>query len=183
MDSFAEQLLKKKNGAKEYSIIALIVLGFLVINVAVMLFFPTMLFLSGVLTAWGAWWLIQTQYIEYEYSVLNGDLDIDRITGKRKRKRVVQVRARKIDELLPVTKNLNLTGYQRVFYACTSKETATFYITYQSKKFGHTIVLMEPDGRVFKELFAGQPRNKQLATERACREAGVEFPKPEDVVY
>ena len=183
MDSFAEQLLKKKNSTKEYAIIALIIVAFLLINGAVMILFPPLMFLVAVGTAWGAWWLIQTQYIEYEYSVLNGDLDIDCITGKRKRKRVVQVRSKKIDDLLPVTQNLNLQGFQRVLYACTSKETATFYVTYQSKKFGRTIVLMEPNGRVFKELFAGQPRNKQLATERACREAGVEMPKPEDVVY
>ena len=175
MDSFAEQLLKKKLGGKEGLIIALIWLGVIVLSLLVLLFFPPISILLALL-CWGAWWLTQTQFIEYEYSVLNGDLDIDKISGKRMRKRVVQVRASKIDEFLPVTDKLRPEDFQRVLVAAWSKDTATFYVTYNSKKNGRTLVLMEPNARVFKELYNGQPRIKQLALEKACREAGVALP-------
>ena len=175
MDSFAEQLIKKKMGGKEIAIVILLFLATTIVSLAILLFAPVVAVLL-VFVIWGAWWLLQTQHIEYEYSVLNGDLDIDKIVGKRKRKRVVQVRANKIDEFLPVTDKVRLADYQRVLVAGWSKETATFYVTYNSKKNGRTIVLMEPNARVFKELYDGQSRIKQLALEKACREAGVALP-------
>ena len=176
MDSFAEQLIKKKNGAKEIALMVLIVLAMMILTLALFLFIGPTGFILSVFVLWGGWWLLQTQYIEYEYSVLNGDLDIDRIVGKRKRKRVVQVRASKIEEFMPITENTRIEGYQRVLAACWSKETATFYVSYNSKKNGRTIVLLEPNARVFKELYTGQPRIKQLALEKACREAGIALP-------
>lgn len=179
MDSFAEQLLKKRNGLKENLIISLIISAMvLVCALAVMFLLPIpalcLMLIFGAI--YGGLWLIKTQHIEYEYSVLNGDLDIDRITGKRKRKRVVQVRAQKIDEFLPVPDEMDTKGFGRVLFACTAPENATFYVTYHSKKNGRTIVFLEPNERVLKELYAGQNRPKQLALEKACRELNVELP-------
>jgi hypothetical protein len=42
----------------------------------------------------GAWWLITSANVEYEYIVTNMDLDIDRITAQRKRKRMLSVKSK-----------------------------------------------------------------------------------------
>ncbi len=107
---------------------------------------------------------------EVEYSVTNGNIDIDRIVGKSRRKRLVQVRGEKIESLLPVTAERLSAAYDRVVMAANSPQSATWCFTYHSRKNGRTLVLFEPDDRVFAVLRGGLPRLVQMETDRVVRE-------------
>ena len=179
MDTFIEQIVRKKKTPLQYLLMVGVVLLALVVVLAVwVVATPLVLFvLAG--AAFGAWWVITEQNNEFEYCVTNGDIDIDRIIAKRKRKRLVSVSGRKVESLLPYDPAKPTTGYQRVVVTAPSlKEDGLWSFTYHSKRNGHTLVVFQPEERVLKALYAGLPKLVQLDTGRAMREAGMDDTVP-----
>ena len=166
MDTFNEQIVKKKKTAGEYAIIVATVLGLLVL-VVLMLFIPLLMILVAA-AGFGAYYLITAQSKEFEYSVTNGDIDIDTIIGRRKRKRIVSVTGKKVERLLPFEGGrFREADYQRVVMAAPSmNEPELWYFTYHSKKNGHTLVIFQPDERVLAAFRDSLPKLLQLEVNR-----------------
>ncbi len=181
MDTFFEQIVKKKKTPLEWAIMlgtivaaALIVFGLLSFPVLMaMPILPTVIMLA---VGYGGWWLITGQNIEFEYCVTNGDIDIDVIVAKRKRTRIVSVVGRKIEALLPYSAAVDKKAYTRVVMAAPSeKETGLWTFSYHSKKNGHTLVIFQPDARVLHAFFEGLPSLVKIETRRAMQEKGILF--------
>jgi len=174
MDTFIEQIVQKKKTGAEWLIIVGTILLSLVIVLAVGLFLPGLVLVVLAAVGFGAWWLITNQNNEFEYSVTNGDIDIDCIIAKRKRKRLVSVSGRKVESLLPYDPAKSTTAYQRVVMVAPSlQEEGLWCFTYHSKKNGHTQVIFQPDMRVLQALFNGLSKLVQMDTTRAAREKGI----------
>ena len=155
------------------------IVGALALLAAALLFVPyirmlVVFVLVGII--YGAWWLITTQNIEYEYCVTNGDIDVDQITARRKRKRLVSVSGRKIQSLLPFDSTAPMGKYQRVVMVAPSLTAEGLWcFTYHSKKNGNTFVVFQPNERVLRELYAGLPKLVQMDTDRAARGLGMDL--------
>ena len=82
MDTFFEQIVKKKKTLAEWGIMlgtvfvaAALVFGILQVKPLMMIpILPTLLMVG---IGYGGWWLITAQNVEFEYCVTNGDIDID----------------------------------------------------------------------------------------------------------
>lgn len=176
MDSFFEQIVKKKKGVSEWSII-LVTLVLALALVALSWLMGIMPIIVTVGVVYGAWWLITTRNVEYEYCVTNGDIDVDKIVARRKRTRLVSVSGRKIRALAPYDPAKPLGKFQRtVLVAPSVQEEGLWYFTYHSKKNGDTLVVFMPDDRVLGALYDGLPKLTQMDTARAAREAGLPVP-------
>lgn len=177
MDTFFEQIVKKKKGPAEWAIIAAVILAAVAL-VAVVWIFGVLAVIATVGIAYGAWWLATTQNVEYEYCVTNGDIDVDKIVARRKRVRLVSVAGRKVRALAPYDPSKPLGKFQRtVMVAPSLAEEGLWYFTYHSKKNGDTLVVFMPDDRVLSALYDGLPKLVQMDTARAAREAGISLPK------
>lgn len=161
MDTFVEQIVAKKKSGTDLAVIAGIVLLLLILLLFVVpLLFAYIGFLAPLLliaAGYGAWWLITSRNLEYEYSVTNGDIDIDQIIARRKRKRVVSVAGPKIESLLPYRPEA-LTGRKfdrQLIAAPSANEPDLWCFTYHSKKNGHTLVIFQPEDRVLEALKVG----------------------------
>ena len=177
MDSFFEQIVKKKKGATEWAIIGAIIVAALVLLVLSAMFLAMYIIVAVVGILYGAWWLIGTQSVEYEYCVTNGDIDVDKIIARRKRVRLVSVAGRKIRALAPYDPAKPLGKFQRtVLVGPSLKEEGLWYFTYHSKKNGDTLVVFMPDDRVLGAFYDGLPKLVQMDTARAAREAGLPVP-------
>lgn len=115
---------------------------------------------------WGASWITKQFYIEYEYHVFEGGLDIDKITGKSRRVRIVQVSAAKIEELSPISAYDSTKKYDRIVMTASRPKEATWYITYHSKANGHTIVFFSPEEELWEALYKDQSRAVQVACDK-----------------
>lgn len=178
MDTFFEQIVKKKKTAAEWGgIVATLLLAAVLIAVLLVMNIPLLSPLLIIGVGYGAWWLVTGLNIEYEYCVTNGDIDIDMILAKRKRKRIVSVSGRKVESLLPYDAALvNEKAYQRVVVAARSKkESGLWCFTYHSKKNGHTLVLFCPEQRVLKALFDGLQGPVKTQTRAAMQAKGLIF--------
>ncbi len=181
MDTFFEQIVKKKKTPLEWGIMlgtvvaaALLLYGILCIpQLMAMPILPTALILG---IGYGGWWLLTSQNMEFEYCVTNGDIDIDLIVAKRKRTRIVSVAGRKIESLQPLAGTVDKKAYKRVVMAAPSmKEAGLWTFTYRSKKNGHTLVVFQPEPRVLHAFFEGLPTQVKLDTRRVMQEQGILF--------
>ena len=168
MDSFCEQIIQKKKGAKEWAIIIAVVLGALLLVFAASLVGLWLVALLG--GGYGAWWLITT-HVNMDVSI-----DVDQITARRKRKRLVSVAGRKIESLLPFDPTAPLGKYRRVVMVASSLQAEGLWcFTYHSKKNGHTFVVFQPNERVLRQLYGGLPKLVQMDTARAARAMGLDL--------
>ncbi len=108
MDYFTEYIVRRKKSAIDILIIAGIIIAALVLSFIGLqfCFFPLIgqfvfLLIAGVI--WGAWFLITNRNVEFEYIVTNGELDVDKITARRKRKRLLSVPAKEIELIAPIS--------------------------------------------------------------------------------
>lgn len=112
MEQVIEVLVKKKVTVKDIAgivflctaIIAIDLFCFAFISIAVMLM-PLILIASG----FAIYYIIKYSQIEFEYILVNDELDIDKIMGKIKRKKVIAVKKSNIISFDKVTSN----DYQR----------------------------------------------------------------------
>lgn len=177
LDTFVEQIVVKKKGAKEYAVIFGSVFGALLLLALMVLFLfrfiGPLLLLILVGLGYGLWWIITSQNIEYEYSVTNGDIDIDQITAQRKRKHIVSVRGEKI-ETFAIYNPAEYANrhFDRVVIAAPSEhDEGVWCFSYHSKKNGHTLVVFAPEERVLSALKAGLPKLLQLEINRKTAQA------------
>ncbi len=104
MDAFIEKIVRKKKSAQDKLKVFGLIVAAVVLMFASVAFLPLIPvvgeFLGGISfffvigIGFGAWWLITSMNVEYEYIVTNMDLDIDRITAQRKRKRMLSVKSK-----------------------------------------------------------------------------------------
>ena len=100
-DSYSELLVKKKQTAKD------LIIKFLLIGLIAATAF---LGLIGVIFAWiatlilgvAAYFILPNLDLEYEYVYVNGELDIDKIMAKSKRKRLKSFDLAKLEIMAPV---------------------------------------------------------------------------------
>ena len=134
MDVFCEYIVKVKKNPVELTISALgIILAVILLGFS--LFFLFTPFSSFVLlmdagVVYGAYILITHFNVEYEYILTNGDIDIDKIIAKRKRKRVLSFSTKEFEIVAPYKQGENYTNvldlgtrnYENAYYAVFSKD-------------------------------------------------------------
>ena len=168
MDTFVEQIVVKRKGGKEWGIMAATVAGFVIVSAVALLFLQVFALIIIVALGYLAWWLITSQNIEFEYSVTNGDIDIDQIIAQRKRKRIVSVSGTKIESFQPYAPQefANRKFDRQVMAAPSEQEEGLWCFTYHSKKNGHTLVIFQPEDRVIDALKSGLSKLLQLDINR-----------------
>lgn len=167
MDTFIEQIIKKKKEPLDILIIVGVTLAALTISLAIFKFLSILIPLI-VLVVWGAWWLITNRNREFEYSYTNGELDIDCIIAQRRRKRVASVTCAKVESYGRFQPE-KLVGRKfdcTVMAAPELRMEGNYYFTYRSKKNGHTLVIFHPDERVQQAIYSALPRLMQIELDK-----------------
>ena len=109
-DYYTEQLIKKQTTMKDVFLKALLV-SLSIVSVLIVFLFPLGIIIPiGVIAATVI--LIRRLDVEYEYLYVNGDLDIDKIMHKAKRKRVFSMNVNDLEVLAPIDA-IELRQYQR----------------------------------------------------------------------
>ncbi len=153
-DVFIERMVKKKMESIDILIIAGIVLGILLLT-------PILLLLSmqfGLLTfgmlavaglVFGGYKLLCTRLLEYEYSLTNGYIAIDKIMNRASRKRLTAFECSSTEDIGEYKKNesrlKNRSFDTRIFAAASSSYENSWFMIVQSTKTGKTLVVFDPD--------------------------------------
>ncbi len=172
LDTFIEQMIKRKLNAKDFLIMAgIVILGIILvlacvifINILGMLF---ILVTSGVL--FGAYKLIRFRNLEFEYSFTNGDLTVDKIIDRSRRKRVVSFDVKNTSEMGKLTESnyasLNGRSVGDIFRAGINENGVTensWYILAEKKGGGMFLLFFDPNERVLDAIREFLPRQVRV---------------------
>jgi hypothetical protein len=159
MDIFVEQIVKKRLGPKDYAIItATVFVGLVLIFLSLLIPAITFLVLIGVCI--GAYYLITSRSLEFEYSVTNGDVTIDKIINRRKRKHVVSVDAHEIEEIGKFQPDLlrRKSEYAKFFTSEYDDGRESWYFCARTSKKGNVLVVFDPEEKVLNAIKPFLPR-------------------------
>lgn len=169
MDVFMEKIVAKKRDAKDMMITSAIILGTLiamvvVLNVPILTQLGISMFLVVGLI-YLAYRLITSRNVEFEYVVTNGDLDIDKIVARRKRKRIFSASCKEFDIVAKVSSNSFSQSVQSIknrIDASSSPSSPDAYfvtLTYKGEK---TLVIFEPTEKMLNNFKTFIPRKMML---------------------
>lgn len=167
MDIFGEQLIRREvSGIDWAKRIGLTVAGLTLSSVSMFFALATglsiLLFLAvGIL--FGLVWLLMGMNYEYEYILTNEDFDFDKITGKRKRNRLITIKFNTVEEFD------KYDGTQGSDVAATVVATdntgeGIYYIIAKHKTHGRTMVLFTPNDKMIGLTLQALPRKVRSET-------------------
>lgn len=162
MDIFVEQLVKKEKKLRDRLITVCIILCVVLLPFACIAlafitniyYFIMVAFFVLIAAVYGAWYFITAQNIEYEYSVTNNNLTVDKVIAKRKRKRIVSFDIKKIEEMGRFDdKDYEKRKYDKLLFASATDfgedvYAAAFYI----EKYGKCLLLFSPNEKVLEAM-------------------------------
>ena len=166
MDIFHEQLVKHHRTAADYLKIVGIIVAALVLFVLLVLFVPllmgsavgmisTICLLAGVGVLFGAYYLIVNTGVEYEYILTNNDLDIDKIIGKHKRRRLLTVKVNTFEDFgIYRPEDHQEKGYTSTVLCCGISPGAgdPYFAVFEHASFGKTLLIFNPDEKIVEGL-------------------------------
>jgi len=145
---FYEQIVKQKKNKNDYiTIIATILIGLLFVFVAYC-FIPFFLPLWIFIPCWFGYFIVSGRCLEFEYSISGHVIDIDRIAGRKRRRKMIIIDLKEIQEYGTVDDE----GYHHFvrkglqvldFSSRTQKKTKYYFVVPRPK--GTYIVVMEPN--------------------------------------
>ncbi len=159
MDVFVEQLVKHKKTGVSY-----ILAGLIVFLAAVLFLFFALVSFSGILgtftgvgyllmvgVIYFAFYGIKYLNIEYEYILTNSELDVDRILGKVKRKRVLSIDFKEITACAKLDTYTEAYGEVAKTFDFTGPGMFdTYFIVTELDGYGRVLILFEPTAKLIE---------------------------------
>ncbi len=168
MDSFVEQLVKKKKDGKDYlKIVLSIIAAFVLIGVVGLLssIFPfvglfMLIIVVGIIYA--LYILITSTNLEYEYAFTVGELDVDAVINAKRRKRLTGFDINEM-EILASKSHSDYNRYMsnpglKKIYACRDKNADDIYFAVYTENGNGCILLFNPNEKILECFKSMAPR-------------------------
>lgn len=165
MEIFKEQIVRKLPDKNDQIKKVLIIVATLVVALlCFLLLFGTVWGFMGIVLAglavYGGYYLLTGLMVEYEYIITNGEIDIDKITAQRSRKRLATVKLSTATEFGEANDSLNI-GENVTFIKADANDPAqtNYYIRLNHSTFGETVLLFTPNEEMLELVKESLPRN------------------------
>lgn len=163
-DVFAEQMIKKPLTWKDI----LLFLGYTLVGGAIIFyvnysFGPVASFflIAGLFV--GLYYIYSWKNLEFEYSITNGEVTIDKIMDKKSRKRLTSFDCSNVEEYGVYAKEAqrlkNRTFDTKIFASFYEDGRNSMYIVAKSKKTGFTLIVFNPNERIDKAIIEFLPKH------------------------
>lgn len=162
MDNFCEQLVQKRKSSMDIIKTVTLMLGLIIASALCMFlsFFKGLSFMVVIAVALIALgiWLIMGMNIEYEYIVTNNEMDIDKIIGRRRRKRMITVDLSKSKDF-GVYPNEQDVDADTTVHATTGLETDAHYLVVDHESYGKVKVIFNPNEKLREAIARELPKS------------------------
>ena len=168
-DVFLEQIVKKKPTMKDLGIKILIcVCAAIIAAASSLLLFNQYVGAIAMLLVVGAfyyaWYIISGLNLEFEYIYTNGEIDFDKVSAKRKRKRVISIRVSSFKDFGKFDfASFDKTKYDKVInMASRIDDEGVYYATFTDLDKKNAIILFSPNEKLLKEINTVYERAKKF---------------------
>lgn len=153
-DTYTEDLVSVKTNSQVMKKRIGIIVGAVLLSTAIFLFIPQFLFFI-ILVILLAVFLWQYTKIEYEYTFLSPDFDVDKIIAKNKRKEVFSTNFKEIQLIAPC-------GSHRLDAYLNGKIAKTFDFSSGNEKNRRYSMIVSQDGSLFHVIIEPSQKTVQL---------------------
>lgn len=162
MDNICEQLVQKRKTGRDIAKTALICAG-LALCAAACIFFAfysgiMVLFLAAVIPVFLIVWILMGMNVEYEYIVTNNEMDIDKIIGRRKRKRMITIDLNKTEDFGGYPPQAEIEAETTV-HATSGLERDAHYLVVGHRDYGKVKVIFNPNEKLREAIAREFPRS------------------------
>jgi len=162
-DIFKEQLVKRKQTTKDTAIrVCLVVLVVLIFFLAILTIGAFAIIITAA-AGFGAAYLMSFFKVEYEYVFTNGELDIDIIYNKSRRKRLFSAHVSEIEIMAHIDDKIRageFTGFQEILDYSTGEITQDTYVFMINHKNKRAKVIISPNEKMQKAISTALGRRK-----------------------
>lgn len=165
MDTFFEQIVKvRRTGKQKAMVIGIILLALILLLLDSWFLIPNPIYMPiGLLAVFGICWaaykLILLSSIEYEYIFTNGDLDVDKITARASRKRMVSINCSRVERYGKYTEAVRPSdSIKKIYNFCDAGDPNAVYIIAPNKTEGMVMIIFAPEERVKTAVEKAIPR-------------------------
>lgn len=164
METFKEQIVRKLPDKNDQMKKTLIILATaVVILVCFILLMYTPVGLMGVvlagLAAYGGYYLITSLLVEYEYILTNNEIDIDKISAQRSRKRLATVDLNVATDFGEADDSLRVGDNETLIKAdANDPEQKNYFIRLNHSTLGDTVLLFSPSEEMLELVKQNLPR-------------------------
>ncbi|MDI9470535.1 MAG: DUF6106 family protein [Bacillota bacterium] len=162
-ESFIEVLVRPRRRPTDWMQTVGIIFAYLLLVYLALVFVQYIAFLLPLIVfggAWGAWYAITSQSREYEYVVTNGDLDIDTVIARRRRRRSFQVKGKEIEVMASCSsdeyRQAESQKMQTRDYTVKPGDPKNWFIISQFKG-QRQLTLISPEERVIRAMHRFNP--------------------------
>ncbi len=166
-DLYTEVIVKRKKTAKDTlckaGLVVLTVLAVLGAFIGFLGLISLLILFAVGLLDYFVW---PTLDVEYEYLYVNGELDIDKIMSRQKRKRVYSCDLKKLELMAPSNSHeldyqKNNKNLQRLDFSSMEADAKTYTAILPGEK-GTQMLIFEPNETIVKDLKNRKPREVKL---------------------
>lgn len=158
---FMEKIVKRKRTGLDTAINAGIILACVILSIAALLFIPSFGLFLAVGLGYGTWFLLGQRNVEFEYALTNGELDIDRIVARRRRKRIFSAHGKEFEMVAPqrsVYWSNDYKAMKKVLDATSGKEAEGVWFIVTPIGGERGVVLFQPTPAMIDSLWHINPR-------------------------
>ncbi len=165
MDTFSEQLVPKistgADKAKKILIsVGAILLASVLMWLAIVFSFYSLIILV-LLILYGGVWLLANMNVEYEYIVTNNEMDIDKIIGRRKRKRMITLDLSSAEDFAPYSCEEDISADATV-HATSGSEKNAHYLVVQHGSYGKVMLIFNPNEKTREAIMQEIPNSLRI---------------------
>jgi hypothetical protein len=166
MDVFKEQVVEKEPTKRDKMLDALVKFSAFALAFSLILgslaflpkTSPLAVFLGGA-AVWLSFRLAKNLNIEYEYAFTNGELDVDKIIAKSKRKRLCSVHINNITSIGIWNDDMEVDADRTIVLASDNRlGVPEYYMEFVYKDYGNTILFFSPDREMIDLMMPYIPR-------------------------
>ncbi|MBQ1516797.1 MAG: hypothetical protein IIZ46_01140 [Clostridia bacterium] len=161
-DRYTEQLEKRQNTPKDTIQTVLSLIGvftvpfiFIILGVFVNFYFIVVAVCAFFFAVYGSYYILNGLYVEYEYTVTNSNITVDKVIGKSRRKMIMSVDIRKFNSLAKL-KNADIESkkYEKIFRASITPDgDDVFAAEMHLDKFGgDCLLLFSPNEKTLESM-------------------------------
>ena len=162
MDNLTEQVVKVKKTAKYYINIILIIFFALAIPAGVIVlaelfrlaYLIYIAFFLLVVCGYLTWFFISSLNIEYEYVLLGSNFGIDKIIAKRRRKKMLKLDIKEINEFLKYTdEEMSKRKFSKIYELGSERFSENNYIAcFHSEAKGSCALIFSPNEKMLQAM-------------------------------
>lgn len=164
MDVFNEHIVSRKPSGAQWVLRILILLAAALLSLLAVTFVPQIGLVLAAGIIYGAYWLFSSFNVEYEYILTNGELDVDKIVNRRKRKRVLTVDCRKFEVMAHVQDEAHRAEMEssniqtKLDVSSGANYDKAYFCIFTDEKKGRVRMIFEPTEKMLASIKSFIPR-------------------------